>query len=131
VRHPQVSHGLVSAVLYSQAWRRTSRHTLRISVQEYDNSVRITLEGRVAGPWVAELKRVWVETVPQLKSRNVVLDLRNVTYADAAGTGALKKIYSQSQPTLIAGSPWTEYLAQEISKTSNGTTKEIEDASHE
>ena len=107
-----------------------SQLTLRISVYEYEKSVGITLEGRVAGPWVAELSRVWAETLPQLKSRSLILDLRNVTYADIAGTDALKAIYAQSHAKLIAGSPWTEYLAQQIS-TSNrsGANEEVGHAS--
>ncbi|HEX8713043.1 MAG TPA: hypothetical protein VF730_14285 [Terracidiphilus sp.] len=117
-------------MLYRKAWRRTSQVTLRISVYEYDKSVGITLEGRVAGPWVAELSRVWAETVPQLNSRMLILDLRNVTYADLSGTDALKAMCAQSHPKLITGSPWTEYLAQEISKVSQGSEKEIEHASH-
>ena len=89
----------------------------------------ITLEGRVAGPWVAELSRVWVETVPQLNSRKLVLDLRNVTYADFAGTEALKTIYAQSQARLVAGSPWTEYLAEQIRKAApEGAHQEVENA---
>lgn len=90
----------------------------------------MTLEGRVAGPWVAELNRVWKETAPQLKSRKLIIDLRNVTYADSAGTNALKEIYSQSHAKLIAASPWTEYLAKEITKgTSEKANEEVEHAS--
>lgn len=107
------------AVLYPKAWHRTSQVTLRISVSEGKESMGITLEGRVAGPWVAELSRVWVETGPQLKSRKLILDLRNVTYADSAGTDALKRIYSQSHARLLAASPWTEYLANEVRKVSS------------
>ena len=121
---------MAHAVLYRKAWRRTSQVTLRISVDENDKSVGITLEGRVAGLWVAELSRVWAETVPQLNSRELILDLRNVTYADLAGTDALKTMCAQCQPKLITGSPWTEYLAREISKVSQGAKKEIEDARH-
>jgi STAS domain len=82
----------------------------------------------VAGPWVAELSRIWVETVPQLKSRELILDLRNVTYADSAGMDALKTIYAQSKARLIAGSPWTEYLADEIRK--NGPENVPEEVEH-
>lgn len=83
----------------------------------------------MAGPWVAELSRVWVDTVPQLKSRKLILDLRNITYADSAGTEALKKIYTQSHARLLAASPWTEYLAKEIRKTSSkGATKGVKNA---
>ena len=84
----------------------------------------ITLEGRVAGPWVAELSRVWVETAPQLHSRTLIIDLRNVTYADIAGTNALKEIYSQSHAKLLSASPWTEYLVREIRKTTSEIANE-------
>jgi hypothetical protein len=73
------------------------------------------LEGRVAGPWANELDRVWVETAPQLGSRKLVIDLHNVTYADAAGKQVLRAIYSQTHAVLIAKTPWTQFLAEEIS----------------
>ncbi len=114
---------------YSRARRRTSQITLKITLQESESSIEIILEGRVAGPWVAELGRVWVETAPHLNSRKLVLDLRNVTYADMAGTDALKDIYAQSKASLVAGSPWTEYLAEEISKgNTNDAIKGVEHA---
>jgi hypothetical protein len=109
-----------------------SQVTLRISVYEYENSVGITLEGRVAGPWVDELSRVWLETIPRIGSKSLIIDLRNVTYADAPGTKALRTIYSQSHARLISGSPWTEYLAQQISnENAKGSNEEVRHASHE
>ncbi len=91
-----------------------SRVTLKITVQENDKTIGITLEGRVAGPWAAELSRVWVDTAPRLNSRRLILDISNVTYADAAGLGALRTIYSETEARVAAGTPWTEYLAGEI-----------------
>lgn len=91
-----------------------SQLTLKITIYECEESIDIRLEGRVAGPWVAELSRIWVETAPQLNSRKLILDLRSVTFADSAGTGALRQIYAHCRPRLIAGSPWTEYLAGQI-----------------
>jgi hypothetical protein len=126
---PGVAPDLARLVLYQVAWRRTSQLTLRISVFEYEKTMGITLEGRVAGAWVAELRRVWVETAPLLHSRKVVIDLRNVTFADSAGTEALKEIYSQTHAKLLATSPWTEYLAKEIrNTTSEKANEEVEHA---
>jgi len=103
--------------------------TLKISIYECEKSIGIMLGGRVAGPWVAELSRVWVETAPQLNSRKLILDLRSVTYADSAGTGALRQIYAHCRPRLIAGSPWTEYLAGEIrARKSARANQEVDDA---
>ena len=108
-----------------------SQLTLRISLQETERAIEITLEGRVAGPWVAELSRVWVETAPRLDSRNLILDLRNVTYADDAGTGALRAIYAQTHARLFAGTPWTEYLAEEIRRSkAEQIDEEVDHAGH-
>ena len=91
------------------------QHTLRISIQESDQSIGFILEGRVAGPWVEELKRAWMELVPRVRGKHVQLDLRNVIYSDAAGKKVLSEIVGSSQAELITSSPWTQYLAQEIS----------------
>ncbi len=72
------------------------------------------LEGRVAGPWASELDRVWVETAPQLASRKLIIDLHNVTYADAAGKQVLRNIYTQTHAEVVATTPWTQFLAEEI-----------------
>ena len=90
------------------------RHTLKITIQNSDREIGMTLEGRVAGPWVAELSRVWVETAPQLGRRTFAIDLRNVTYADAHGKQVLGEIYAQTHARLVASSPWAQYLAEEI-----------------
>ena len=87
---------------------------MKITIQESDKSIEITLEGRVTGPWVAELSRVWVETAPRLAKKTLSIDLRNVIYADAGGKQLLGDIYSQTRAKLIANSPWAQYLAQEI-----------------
>ncbi|HSZ18129.1 MAG TPA: hypothetical protein VK764_13580 [Terracidiphilus sp.] len=88
---------------------------LRITLHESDHAVEMMLEGRVAGPWVEELNRVWVETAPRLGSRKLSLDIRNVTYADAAGKRALKNIFSHSDAELVADSLGIQDLANELS----------------
>jgi hypothetical protein len=72
------------------------------------------LEGRIAGPWTAELSRVWVETAPRLVNRKLVLDLRSVTYADAVATQLLCEIYLRTNADLLAESVWTQSLAEQI-----------------
>ena len=96
------------------AWRRTSQLTLRVTFQETDNATVLTLEGRVAGPWAAELSRVWVEKAPLLALANLSLDLTNVIYADDDGIRVLREIYTQAQPKVVATTPWTQYLAEKI-----------------
>ena len=87
---------------------------LRITFQESGNVVRMVLEGRVAGPWVEELDRVWVEAAPRIESKKLSIDLTNVTYADAAGKRVLRNIFSQSGAKLVASSLGLQDLVQEI-----------------
>jgi hypothetical protein len=88
-------------------------NTLRITFQNSAEAVEMKLEGRVAGPWAGELNRVWVEAAPQLGQRKLIVDLHNVTYADAAGKEALKAIYDQTHAQFVANTPWTQFLAEE------------------
>jgi hypothetical protein len=90
---------------------------LKITIQNGDDEIAITLEGRVAGPWVSELNRIWVETAPKLGTKALAIDLKNVTYADAPGKQALREIYAQTHARLTATSPWAQYLAEEIKQS--------------
>jgi len=87
---------------------------LRITVQENATELVIKLEGRIAGPWAAELDRLWVETKPTLAARKLALDLRDTTFADAGGIRALRAIFSQTQAEILTSTPWTQYLADEV-----------------
>ena len=89
---------------------------LRITVQQTEAATGITLEGRVAGPWAVELDRAWTEVAPSLSSKKLSLDLRNVTYADAEGKRVLRDIYVRTHAEVVANTPWTQYLAAEITR---------------
>jgi anti-anti-sigma factor len=89
---------------------------LRISIEETPDAMEIKLEGRIAGPWAAELGRVWVETAPRLASRKLILNLSSVTYADASGTELLGRIYSQTRAELLAETLGAQSLAEQITR---------------
>lgn len=99
---------------------------MRITLENTTETVEMKLEGRVAGPWASELDRVWVETAPQLNSRKVTIDLNNVTYADAAGKQVLRSICDQSHATLVANTPWTQFLAEEVTASKTERVEEGE-----
>ena len=96
------------------AWRWMGQSMLRITTQEDEQAIEIKLEGRIAGPWAEEVTRAWIEIAARLATRKLSLDLRNVTYADALGMQALRHIHAISGAKLIASTPWTKYLAEEI-----------------
>ena len=83
----------------------------------------VKLEGRVAGPWANELDRLWQQTAPKLAERNLSLDLRETTYADADGIRILRTIYSQTRAEFLTGTPWTQYLAEEVARKNSQQTE--------
>ena len=88
---------------------------MRITIKENGDETLLTLEGRVAGPWAEELRRVWYKKAPQLAEGKLLIDICNVIYADDAGTRVLKEIYFHTRCEVIARTPWTQHLAREIS----------------
>jgi len=87
---------------------------LQIAINDTESGMGLVLEGRIAGPWVQELERVWVEMAPRLGSKKLSIDLRNVTYADAGGKRVLRSIFSQSGAKLVANSLGIQDLAGEV-----------------
>ena len=89
---------------------------LRISTEQNVVSLAIALEGPIAGPWVAALSQTWGESAPSLGTRELLIDLRNATDADAIGIRLLREIYYQTAARFLTGNPWTKYLAEEITR---------------
>ena len=94
--------------------------TLRISIQENDNTIGFTLAGRLVGPWAEELDRTWKGTLTRLEGKKLSLDLRDVTYSDAEGKRVLREMFDHSRAEFITHSDWSHHLADEI-RNSNQT----------
>jgi anti-anti-sigma regulatory factor len=58
---------------------------LKITTHTDTHSTTLQLEGRLAGPWVGELKRCWLSTVSAKTRHPLSVDLSAVTYVDAEG----------------------------------------------
>jgi hypothetical protein len=87
----------------------------------------LKLEGRIVGPWTAELERTWHSLGPSLAGRKLSLDLCGVSYIDREGRGVLADIYRKTHARFETDTPLMEYLAQEArsdsSKNGNGIEK--------
>jgi len=64
---------------------------LKITIHPEGESTKLTLEGRLAGPWVQELDRCWRE-VSESHRGPVVVDLTAVSYVDPEGKGILREM---------------------------------------
>jgi hypothetical protein len=82
----------------------------------------LKVEGRIVGPWTAELDRTWHSLGPSLGGKKLSIDLREVSYIDREGRGILADIYRQTHAQFEANSPLTEYFAEEArsSRLKNG-----------
>jgi len=62
----------------------------------------LTVEGRLTGPWVAELDRVWKDFKGSSTGR-VVVDLTGVTFVEADGKALLGKMWQDGAELLVTG----------------------------
>ena len=87
-----------------------------------NESVTLTIEGRIAGPWIAELNKAWHSLAPSLKGRKLTVNLNGVTYIAPEAYQCLRDIHKQTGALFVGNSPLTSYFARELMKpTKNGT----------
>lgn len=67
---------------------------LKITTHKEAQSTTLTLEGRLAGPWVEELERCWREVTGPRQSP-VLVDLTGVTFIAPEGKAVLTRMWKQ------------------------------------
>ena len=85
---------------------------LKVTTINQDQTITLKLEGKLAGPWVQEVTRVWIDTA-QSPRCGYVVDLRSVTFVDRSGR-ALLTAMSQHGAQLIAADCLTRNIVDEI-----------------
>lgn len=75
---------------------------LKITSYRTGDSTRLMLEGRLAGPWVGELERVWRDSKGS-STGSLVVDLTGVTYIEQEGKGLLSRMWLDGAELLAAG----------------------------
>jgi ABC-type transporter Mla MlaB component len=83
---------------------------LRITTEKKRGKTILSVEGRLAGPWVAALEQCWRTRAPEEKFS---VDLCGVSFIDAAGKVLLKEIHQQGG-RLIAEGCLNQAIVQEI-----------------
>jgi hypothetical protein len=76
---------------------------LKITTHAADDSTRITLEGRLAGPWIGELERCWRESAESAAGRPLIVDLTGVTFVEPEGKALLSQMYQAGADLLASG----------------------------
>jgi anti-anti-sigma regulatory factor len=85
---------------------------LRISVVSESGTTRLKLEGKLAHEWVEEANNAWT-ALAQAHVREVIVDLRNVSFVDDCGHELLASM-RHAGAELIGYGPMMSALLQEI-----------------
>jgi outer membrane protein len=86
---------------------------LRITTEKKRGKVLLSVEGRLAGPWVAALEQCWRELHAASPREKFHVDLCGVSFIDATGKVLLKEIHRQGGQ-LIAEGCLNQAIVQEI-----------------
>jgi len=78
----------------------------------------VALEGRLAGPWVDELRASWRSLATTRDARSIRVDLDAVTFIDTAGKALLWAMHQQGA-ALTATGCMTRAILDEIRKNAH------------
>ncbi len=90
---------------------------LRITAHDNPRVLTLRLEGRLEGPWAAELEKCWKATLASLCKPTVRVDLTGVTFIDSAGKARLAAMHRKGAE-FIASDCLTKAIVEEITKES-------------
>jgi hypothetical protein len=102
---------------------------LKISVIDGRTERRLVLEGKLIGPWVAELRKAWKAANGELESRALVVDVGNVCVIGQEGENALLELMSEGAMFRCSG-VLTKHLIQQLKGRSKRNSSEAIPAVH-
>ena len=77
---------------------------LKFTITDTPTEQRITLSGKLIGPWVLELRRVWEQYRSQAAGRKVVCDLNNVIQIEESANSLLNEMMAEGTELVSDGS---------------------------
>src|SRR5712692_8722894 len=90
------------AIMHLQAANRTES-MLRITTEKKRGKTVLSVEGRLAGPWVAALEQCWRELHAASPREKFHVNLCAVSFIDAAGKALLVEIHRQGGQLVAEG----------------------------
>ncbi|MEP6635113.1 MAG: hypothetical protein ABJB97_00205 [Acidobacteriota bacterium] len=76
---------------------------LRITTDITEHAVTFILEGRLTGIWVSELERCWHTVWAARPRQPICVDMRALTFVDAAGKQLLTNMYGRGADLVASG----------------------------
>ncbi len=100
----------------------TERHRImfRVSYSDTAGTQRWSLHGRLAGPWVDELRSCWKQARERAPLACAIVDLKEVTFIDQAGERLLAEMRGAGAELIATGVAHKYLLAMLDNHTSEG-----------
>ena len=92
---------------------------LRITTTTRADGTEVTLEGRLAGPWVEEMAACWRILIAQPTARAIRINLDAVTFVSAAGQALLRTLHNQGA-VLMATECMMRAIVERITSNKEG-----------
>lgn len=93
---------------------------LKITIEKIGEITKFKLEGKLAGPWVAEFERSWQSVNANCRGECIAVDLSEVTYVGADGQKLLEQMYRQGVH-LNASGVMTRSIIEQIERACTGS----------
>ncbi len=102
---------------------------LRITVITQSELTVLKVEGKLAGPWVAELERCWQMVISGTHQERLLIDLTEVAFVDSAGKELIRKICGQGADVAVTGPLMTSIVNELRHKSGSEDGPVVEEAS--
>jgi hypothetical protein len=99
--------------IHLQCPRTGETEVLKITITNTVKEERWTLQGRVASPWVGELKASWKAAHGTAPARRCIVNLDDVTFIDKAGERMLRSMSKQGA-RFVAGDVYVQHVLDRV-----------------
>jgi len=98
---------------------------LKISIIEGHSERRVIVEGKLVGPWAAELRGACENVNADLFGRKLVIDMRHVTAISQEGENVLFELIRKGVKFRCRG-VFTKHVLKQVSRRANGNAGKAE-----
>ncbi len=96
---------------------------LRISIIDSPRQCRLIVEGKLVGPWVAELKNTCYEARANVRDREVVVEMKHLTTISQEGENVLLELINNGVKFCCRG-VFTKQVLKQLSRRATTTVQE-------
>ena len=98
---------------------------LKISIVEGPTVRRLIVEGKLVGPWAAELRSACENVNTDLFGRKLVIDMRHLTAISQEGENVLFDLIQKGVKFRCRG-VFTKHVLKQVARRANGTAGKAE-----